>query len=134
VCISPKYLRDVAVSEPDTGEPRLHTFEIYQLMKTETLSRQALGDRAISEVCGRRSNQPAGRTKPLAEGRPPPQVVPVLFGSMMSSELPAWMLEVGVPCKRWEADYADLAWLLTKPQSRIRPSRQSVPDAGGQAF
>ena len=116
VCISPKYLQDVSVSEPvgmnqSLGESRLHTLEIYQLMNQDYLNRQAFEDGAETEGCGGRSGPPLGCVlAPSSESPHSPQVVPVLFGAMTASQIPAWMREVGVPCKRWEADYADLAW------------------------
>ncbi|GFR61827.1 hypothetical protein ElyMa_003567600 [Elysia marginata] len=137
VCLSPKYLQDVSVSEVEaaahqsSGESRLHTLDIYQLMNREYLNRQAFGDH---EACGGRLGQPpvtlTSSSSSSSDMPSSPQVVPVLFGNMTASQIPPWMLEVGVPCKRWEADYADLAWLLTKPQNRIRPTRQQSAYTG----
>ncbi|GFN76029.1 MgCIKSL [Plakobranchus ocellatus] len=154
VCISPKYLLDVSVSDPaaaheSPAEACLHTLDIYQLMNREYLNRQAFGDGLDGGAHGEGSEQALGResgmlfsstpsssslSAPSSEMPHSPQVVPVLFGNMTASQIPHWMREVGVPCKRWEADYADLAWLLTKPQDRIQPRRQRMLDNGGNGF
>lgn len=137
VCISPKYLQDVsgcsrreesAANDQRAADPRLHTLDIYQWMNQEYLNKQAFGDGADQDMCGMKSRQPAETVAPSSSSglAQSPQVVPVLFGSMSPAQIPPWMLDVGVPCKRWEADYADLAWLLTKPQTRIRPATKQT--------
>ncbi|KAI8781215.1 hypothetical protein BgiBS90_018566 [Biomphalaria glabrata] len=108
VCVSPKYIQDIGDAGsrrnknlPQVSERKLHTKEIFSLMENEHL--KSNGNGAARQV----------------------QIVPLMFGGMQPTGLPTWMT-ANRPVYRWPDQYLDLAWLLTKPQERIKESRRCM--------
>ncbi|BFZ05062.1 hypothetical protein BsWGS_08101 [Bradybaena similaris] len=102
VCISNKYLEDIASdrSVSSVKEYRLHAREIYQL---------------LSKHLYRFHNNPTAIAKS-------PCVIPLLFDKMMQNHIPNCMIRE--PTYRWPEEYMNLAWLLTKPEERIRMPKE----------
>ncbi|CAG5120040.1 unnamed protein product [Candidula unifasciata] len=112
VCISPRYLEDISPSSstlPQNNQRKLHTREIYELMNSEYLNNQH-GYDGESNSCV----------------TSPPRFVPLLFPKMTHSHVPAWMMNG--PAYMWPNQYKDLAWMLTKPQERIRGRKEALEE------
>ncbi|BFZ16163.1 hypothetical protein BsWGS_19202 [Bradybaena similaris] len=109
VCISPRYLEEISPASstlPQNSQRQLHTREIYELMNTEYLNNQHSYD----------GESNSGVTSPQ-------RFVPLLFPKMTHSHVPAWMNNG--PIYIWPQQYKDLAWMLTKPQERIRARKEA---------
>ncbi|KAH9504972.1 hypothetical protein Btru_061200 [Bulinus truncatus] len=105
VCVSTKYLQDIDSNNKKNvhqgSDKKLHTKEIFGLLESE-----------------HSRNNGFSSSKQI-------QIVPLLFGNMQASSLPNWMT-ANRPAYEWPKQYLDLAWMLTKPQERIKVSKRSM--------